>query len=40
MEQYAHAEATDGVLILRVCGPLCFANVERVKEKMAEHEVR
>ena len=40
MEQYAHAEAIEGVLILRVCGPLCFANVEHVKEKMAKHEVR
>jgi len=39
VEQYPHAGATKGVLILRVVGPLCFANVEHIKDSLAEHEV-
>lgn len=40
VEQYPQAAASKGVLILRVSGPLCFANVEPVKDKIAGHEVR
>lgn len=39
MEQYPHAGATKGVLILRVVGPLCFANMEHIRDCLAEHEV-
>ncbi|KAL0048646.1 hypothetical protein WJX82_007650 [Trebouxia sp. C0006] len=38
VEQYPHAGATKGVLILRVVGPLCFANVEHIRDCLAEHE--
>lgn len=38
-EQYTQAEMVKGLLILRVNGPVCFANVEHIKECMAQHEV-
>ncbi|KAL3141752.1 hypothetical protein ABBQ32_004432 [Trebouxia sp. C0010 RCD-2024] len=37
-EQYTQAETVKGLLILRVNGPVCFANVEHIKECMAQHE--
>lgn len=39
VQQYPQAETVKGVLILRVQGPLCFANAEHLQETMAEHEV-
>ena len=37
--QYREAETAKGLLVLRINGPLCFANAEHVKDCMAEHEV-
>ena len=39
VQQYPHGQQMKGVLILRVQGPLCFANVEHIKDTIAEHEV-
>ncbi|DBA69176.1 TPA: hypothetical protein ACH3X2_013081 [Trebouxia sp. C0005] len=38
VEPYPHAGAPKGVLLLRVVGPLCFANVEHIRDTLAEHE--
>ena len=38
-EQYRQAETMKGLLVLRVNGPVCFANVEYIKECLARHEV-
>lgn len=38
--QYDQAEAIQDLLILRVNDPLCFANVEHIKDCIAQHEVR
>ncbi|DBA76202.1 TPA: hypothetical protein ACH3X1_009930 [Trebouxia sp. C0004] len=36
--QYPHVGTIKGILILRLVGPLCFANVEHIKDSLAEHE--
>ena len=38
-EQYSQAETMKGLLVLRVNGPVCFANVEYIKEWLARREV-